>query len=82
MSTERHNVHPYDLRPGDRFDREGTAVTVMREGEPWRDRFGLSLVRFWCSRSDTGAEGWVAFGPSAIELEVERQPTAREHPNT
>lgn len=52
-----------DLKPGDVFDYRGVTVTVLRAREPYRDRFGRDMYRYWCRRGDTNAEGWMEFGP-------------------
>jgi hypothetical protein len=59
-----------DLHPGDRFSRDDTVVTVLRESEPCTDRFGRTMVRYWCRRSDTDAEGWMIYGPDAAPLDL------------
>jgi hypothetical protein len=55
-----------NLGVGDVFYRNNVAVTVLRASEPCTDRFGQPLFRFWCSRADTGAEGWVTFGSGGV----------------
>lgn len=54
------------LRAGDMFMSRGVMVTVLRDQEPWTDRFGQKLFRFWCKRADSGAEGWMTFGPNGV----------------
>lgn len=69
-----------ELRAGDRFDYafEGEPslwVTVLRNHEWQTDRFGRPVLAFWCRREDTGAEGYVTFGPEGVvreRLEVAR----------
>lgn len=59
-----------NLNPGDRFirfhDPLDTVVTVLDSSEPTTDLFGRPMRLFWCSRADTGAEGWVMFGPTGV----------------
>lgn len=55
-----------DLRPGDQFLSLGTPVTVLRDQEPWTDLFGRDMLRYWCRREDTGAEGWMYLGPTGV----------------
>jgi hypothetical protein len=60
---------PADIEPGDRFTASGVEVVALRHpvagSEPW----GSPTLRIWAKRSDTGAEGFVTYGPSAkVEL--------------
>lgn len=55
-----------DLDMGDEFARDGIVVTVLRGPEPTKDLFGRDMIRVWCRREDTGAEGWVMFGRDAV----------------
>jgi len=48
---------------GDTFRHRDVMVTVLEVGVPCRDRFGRDMIRLWCRREDTGAEGWIVFGP-------------------
>lgn len=70
-----------DLTPGDviRVNRytaaEGdtsTTVEILRPQEPWTDRFGRAMFRYWARRHDTGAEGWMSYGPGGIVTPAER----------
>ncbi|MFY1620082.1 hypothetical protein [Micromonospora sp. WMMD736] len=64
------------LKPGDRYirtayntetgDDEDVIVTVLGEQQPCSDIFGRDMIRYWATRADTGAEGWVIFGPHAL----------------
>jgi hypothetical protein len=54
------------FRVGDSFAHAGVNVTVLRGGEPFQDRFGRTLTGYWCRRNDTGAEGYVPFGPGGV----------------
>lgn len=65
-----------DLVPGDRFLSLDVPVEVLREREPWLDPFGRrGHFRCWCRREDTGAEGWMHFGPDgAVDLLAEATP--------
>lgn len=54
------------LTPGGRFPYASTWVTVLRAPEPATDIFGRPMVRVWAKRDDTGAEGWMLFGPDAV----------------
>lgn len=45
----------------------GTRVTILRDAEPWTEPFGRpGFFRFWSVRHDTGAEGWMPFGPGGV----------------
>lgn len=59
-----------DLGVGDTFQYRGTTVTVLREREMSTDMFGRLMFRFWCSREDTGAEGWMTFGPEGTVVQT------------
>lgn len=45
-----------------------TTVTVLRDQEPATDIFNQQLFKFWCRREDTGAEGYMTFGPAGVVL--------------
>lgn len=54
-----------DLQPGDVIaGPNGAEVTILRERESWQDRFGRDMFRYWARRADTGAEGWMPYGPA------------------
>lgn len=55
-----------DLKVGDTFPYQGVDVTVLGEVEPHTDRFGRTLSQFWAKRLDTGAEGWIIYGPGGV----------------
>jgi len=57
-----------DVQPGMTFLYRGTRVRVLRAPEGWVDRFGRDMLRFWATREDTGAEGWMPFGPGVSIL--------------
>jgi hypothetical protein len=57
------------MKPGDTYSDHGTTVTVLREQESCTDRFGQPMLRYWARRADTGAEGWVTFGPEGTVTE-------------
>jgi hypothetical protein len=59
-----------DLKPGDAFETRGTVVTFLGKVEVGADLFGRATIKLWCSRADTGAEGWMTFGPEGIVLGV------------
>jgi len=40
-------------------------VTILRAPEAARDVTGMLVVRCWARREDTGAEGYVTYGPAA-----------------
>jgi hypothetical protein len=48
-------------------------LTVLRDGEPWRDMFGREMKRYWCrghadkngKPSDDAREGFMTYGPGA-----------------
>lgn len=55
---------------GDRFHYCDTTVLILRDAVDSVDRFGRTMLKFWATRDDTGAEGWIEFGPDAtVELE-------------
>lgn len=69
-----------DLMPGVRIighreheDRGGefmevvsvVVVEILRDREDYTDIFGRVLGKWWARRSDTGAEGYVIYGPGA-----------------
>jgi hypothetical protein len=62
-------IDPADMEPGDRFlylHRDVTiVVVVLRERDECTDRFGRAQWRYWCRREDSGAEGFMRFGPGA-----------------
>lgn len=55
-----------ELKPGDRYVHAGVIVTILRDREPWVDFFDREMFQYWATRSDTGAEGWVRFGPGGM----------------
>jgi hypothetical protein len=56
-----------DVKAGMQFQYQGVTVRVLRDPEPYEEpRFGMKLIRFWATREDTGAEGWMQFGPTAL----------------
>lgn len=57
-----------DVQPGMTFLYRGTRVRVLRTAEGWVDRFGRDMLRFWAAREDTGAEGWMTYGPGVSIL--------------
>lgn len=61
--------HPFDFVPGDECDepyRGGVVVVaILGEREAHTHHLLGEQFRFWARRSDTGAEGWVVFGPGA-----------------
>lgn len=59
-----------ELQPGDSYEHAGTTVTVLREQERTVDLFGRPMLRYWASRADTGAEGWVMFGIAGVVAAV------------
>lgn len=62
------------LQRGDRFTRslsDDTVITVLRDSEPCTDLFGRVMFRYWCSRKDTGAQGWMVFGESGTVQRIE-----------
>ena len=56
-----------ELKPGDKYDRDGVEVTILRDQEVKDDLFGRPTLHYWAARSDTGNEGYVLFG---LEAEV------------
>jgi hypothetical protein len=61
------------LVPGDTFGYYDIAtVTVLRAPEKHADMFGREQLRIWAKRHDTGAAGYMFFGPLAVlDLEIE-----------
>ncbi len=62
------HARPADLQPGDRYlvrvADEDVTVQVVRPCEPWTEPFGRpGFFRLWCRRDDTGAEGYMCYGP-------------------
>lgn len=56
-----------DLRAGTVIVYSGVRTTVLIDThEPHEDRFGRTLSRVWARREDTGAEGWLAYGPGGV----------------
>jgi hypothetical protein len=52
------------LKVGQTFPYRETRVTILRGQEPWNEPFGRpGFFRYWALREDTGAEGWMEFGP-------------------
>jgi hypothetical protein len=73
--TRTRIVDASTLKPGDRIHvpyEANVDVTILREAEPCRDRFGRELQRFWSRREDTGAEGFMSYGPGGIVHLVRR----------
>jgi hypothetical protein len=65
------------LKPGDRYAGPGgVPVEIARERQPWTDRFGRDMYKYWARRTDTGAEGWVLFGPAGVVRALEPAPPA------
>lgn len=61
------NLVPFDtLKPGDAFVMRGIPCVVMKPHEECKDLFGREMSRFWAYRADTGAEGWVMYGPGGV----------------
>lgn len=65
------------LAPGDRIHVElegGVAVTVLRDGVQSVESFGpiagRPCLRYWCRREDTGAEGFMTYGPGGVALVI------------
>jgi hypothetical protein len=56
-------VEAMGLVPGSRFSQQGINTTVLGQREPFRDPFGREMFQVMARREDTGAEGWVRFGP-------------------
>lgn len=57
-----------ELCEGDVVEHGDTEITVLRlsDNTPvMRDRFGREFPGMWCRRNDTGAEGYVSYGPGA-----------------
>lgn len=58
-----------DLVPGDTIIRSETRVSVLREPEEHTETAGPLAgrpgLRVWCRREDTGAEGYMYYGPGA-----------------
>jgi hypothetical protein len=67
-------MNPSELRPGDVIDHRwpDVHVTVLREAEMHQDIFGRPLLRVWSRREDTGAEGYMSYGPDAEVATVNR----------
>lgn len=61
-----------DLRPRDTFYRDNIKVTVIGPVQNVTDLFGRAMIRYWCSREDTGDEGWMVFGPGGVVERWER----------
>lgn len=65
-------MNPESLSPGDRYLPSGDHIVVTIIGK--REEYSHWLTgpgwRYWASRSDTGAEGYVSFGPGAYDLEA------------
>lgn len=59
-----------DIRPGDTivypYEHPPVRVVVLRDAIKEPDHFGRPLMRFWCRREDTGAEGYMSYGPGGI----------------
>jgi hypothetical protein len=55
-----------ELVQGSTFIYSDVLTEVLREREDCTDRFGRSMWRFWCRRSDTNAEGWVMLGYEGV----------------
>lgn len=45
---------------------ERPPVTILRWAVWEPDRFGRYMMRFWSRRHDTGAEGFMSYGPGGI----------------
>jgi hypothetical protein len=58
-------MHAAEAPVGYSYATRGTTITVLREPEPCEDLFGRTMIRFWARRADTGAEGWMTYGPAA-----------------
>lgn len=67
------------LRPGDRVEGSpytdpGVVVTILREGEQTTETVpalaGRPVLRYWGRREDTGAEGYLSYGPGGIARRV------------
>lgn len=68
-------VSPTEFKIGDIFlqDLVGETpieVEVLSASGPCKDLFGRDMIRYWAKRRDTGKEGWIIYGPGAIEREV------------
>jgi hypothetical protein len=72
-------IDAVDLRPGDRVEGApctdpGVVVTILREGEQTTETVpalaGRPVLRYWGRREDTGAEGFLSYGPGARVLRV------------
>ena len=58
------------LAPGDVFTQwvadAAVEVTVVSGPTPHTDRFGRDMVKYTASRSDTGAQGYIIYGPGSL----------------
>jgi hypothetical protein len=58
------------LQPGDRIDVDGVTATVLRAGveavETVWPLAGRPCLRVWGRREDTGAEGFMTYGPGGV----------------
>ncbi|MFB8401158.1 hypothetical protein [Streptomyces sp. NPDC055912] len=64
-----------DLAVGDVVVRgygDGRRAVVLGEPAEFADRFGRSMRRLWCRSLESGAEGWVEYGPGGQTLRVRR----------
>ena len=70
--TDAGTLRPGDVLLTDEYGSiaEGAVLnvrnTILRDRAPYRDRFGREMFRYWARREDTGAEGWMTYGPGAM----------------
>jgi hypothetical protein len=68
------------LRPNDVIVRDDVLVTILRHGEAGVETVfplaGRDCWRYWARREDTGAEGYVTFGPGGVVDRRSEAPTA------
>lgn len=67
-------VHPDALVPGDVLVYAGVRCTVLVAATPAPDLFGRTMLHVWASRADTGARGWLIYGPDAVVELVGTEP--------
>lgn len=60
-------MNPATMAPGDRYMERDIVVTILRDREEYSHWLVGPGYRYWATRSDTGAEGFVEFGPGAAD---------------
>lgn len=70
-----------ELRPGDVIlagdnGARDVRVTILRKGEHGKETIppltGRLCARYWARREDTGAEGFMTYGPGGVVERVEQ----------